>query len=281
MRIGSMDANNVSLQVLSHVPGTLSPDTCAKANDEMAKAIKANPSRLAAFANLPVGSPESCPAELRRCVQQLGFIGALIDNRAGGTYYDGEAYMPLWETAQELDVPLYLHPTFPSKEQTQASYSGNFSDDKALAISAFGWGWHSDVAVHILRLYAAGVFEKYPRVKIIIGHYGEMIPYMLDRVNKVMGHFNMPRSFRQVWDENIWITTSGVWSVDPMAVIVRNTKIDHILYSVDYPFAKNEDGLKFLDELEQSGLVTREQLDCIAYKNAEKLLKVKIHKKFE
>jgi predicted TIM-barrel fold metal-dependent hydrolase len=99
---------------------------------------------------------------------------------------------------------------------------------------------------------------------------------MLDRTNylsKRWGHRD--RVFRAVWDENIWITTSGVWALDPMACILRNTKIGHILYSVDYPFAKNEDGLKWVEELEASGLVNDEQLAKIAYKNAESLLGVR------
>jgi len=224
LRLSSMDGNGVSLQILSHVPGALSPEVCKAANDEAAAAIKAHPTRLAAFANLPVADPEACVAELRRCVRDLGlgFVGALIDNRADATYYDGEAYMRLWEAAQELDVPIYLHPTLPSEEQKLASYTGNFSDEAATCIGAYAWGWHSDVAVHILRLYGAGVFDRFPKLKIIIGHFGEMLPFMLDRVDRVAARWGRKRGFREVYDENIWITTSGVWSLDPMAMIIRN-----------------------------------------------------------
>ena len=106
---------------------------------------------------------------------------------------------------------------------------------------------------------------------------GEMIPFMLHRIIELSVRWGkMERSFKEVYDSNIWITTSGVWSIDPMATILRNTQIDKILFSVDYPFAKNEDGLRFMKDLEESGMVTKEQLEAIAYKNAEKLLKLKI-----
>lgn len=128
-----------------------------------------------------------------------------------------------------------------------------------------------------MRLFAAGVFDKFPKLQIVIGHFGEMLPFMLQRVCDLSirwGKFE--RSFKQVWDENIYITTSGVWSLDPMACILRNTKIERILYSVDYPFAKNEKGLRWMEELQGSGLVGKEDLERIAYKNAEKLLRIKV-----
>jgi predicted TIM-barrel fold metal-dependent hydrolase len=137
-------------------------------------------------------------------------------------------------------------------------------------------GWHSDVGLHILKLFASGLFDEYPRLKIIAGHFGEMLPFMLERIMVLSKRWGeRKRLFKEVYDENIWITTSGVWSVSPMACILRNTKIDHILYSVDYPFAKNEDGVVFMNELKESGLVTDEQFEMIGYRNAETLLGVK------
>jgi predicted TIM-barrel fold metal-dependent hydrolase len=137
------------------------------------------------------------------------------------------------------------------------------------------WGWHSEVGLHVLRLHAAGAFDKFPRVKIILGHFGEMMPFMLHRIRdqeRLSGVRRRP--FLQVWDENIWITTSACWSLDPMRCILANTKIDRIMYSIDYPFTTNEEGLKWFQELEQSGLVNPEQLELIGYRNAERLLGV-------
>lgn len=280
IRLRSMDENNVSIQVISHGPGPMQPAQCRAANDQLAAAVQANPDRFAGFAVLPVSDPDEAAKELTRCVRELGFVGTLIDNRCGNTYYDSAAYEPLWAAAQELDVPIYLHPTWPSGEQLDLLYTGNFARSATLSLSASGWGWHSDVALHILRLFAAGVFDRFPRLKIIAGHMGEMLPFMLDRIVQLSPRWGArERGFGDVYRSNLWITTSGVWSVDPMATILRNTPMDHILYSVDYPFARNENGLKFMRDLEASGLVSAEQLDMIAYRNAERLLGINVTKK--
>ncbi|CAJ2504207.1 Uu.00g116010.m01.CDS01 [Anthostomella pinea] len=281
LRLQSMDQGHVSFQIMSHVPGGMPLEQCRAANDQCAAAIKANPTRFAGFAVLPMADPEHSAQELRRCIKDLGFVGALIDNRNGNTYYDGEEYLLFWEAAEELNVPIYLHPTWPTQVQTDLLYTGNFTTGASASMGASGWGWHSDVALHVLRLFASGVFDKFPRLKIAVGHMGEMLPFMLQRIAQLSVRWGQrTRLFRQVYDENIWITTSGVWSVDPMATILRNTRIEHILYSVDYPFAKNEDGLAFMRELEASGLVTPDQLERIAYKNSEELFGVKATKTF-
>ncbi|EXJ86645.1 hypothetical protein A1O3_03598 [Capronia epimyces CBS 606.96] len=282
LRLQSMDAGQVSFQIVSHAPGALSPTQCRSANDQLAQAVQDQPDRFAGFAVLPVSHPAQCADELTRCVRELKFVGALIDNHAAdGSYFDGDAYLPLFQTAEQLDVPVYLHPTWPTDAATAALYTGNFSPAASRSIGSSALGWHADVATHVLRLFAAGLFDRLPRLKIIVGHMGEMLPFMLDRIAALSPRWG-PRvhSFRHVWDTNIYITTSGNWSVDPMACILRNTKIDHVLYSVDYPFAKNEDGLVFMQNLQQSGLVTPEQLDMIAYKNAETLLNVKASKRW-
>ena len=275
LRLRDMDAGKVSFQVISHGPGNPSTSQCQAANDQLAAAVAKNKSRFAGFAVLPMHEPQMAAEELARCVKEHGFVGALVDNHVGGKYYDGEEYYALFETAQQLDVPIYLHPTWPSEDMT-ARYSGNFTPGASASLGASGFGWHSETALHVLRLYAAGLFDRFPKLKIIIGHMGEMLPFMLDRIYKLSVRWgDQRRKFKQVWDENIWITTSGVWSLDPLACILRNTKMDHILYSVDYPFEKNENGLRWIEELEQSGLVDQEALDGIAYKNAETLLRIK------
>ena len=284
LRLQSMEAGKVSLQVVSHAPGPLSPSQCKAANNQLARAVKSIPDRFAGFAVLPVSDASECGPELIRCVKELGFVGALIDNHSSkGTspiYYDSTAYLPFWQAAQDLDVPIYLHPTWPTDDMLSTLYTGESLPEAASkSISSSGFGWHSDVATHVLRLFASGLFDGLPKLKIIIGHMGEMLPFMLERIYQLSPRWGKrERDFKTVWDENIWITTSGDWSINPMACILRNTKIDHILYSVDYPFAKNEDGLKFMEELEASGLVTTEQLQMIAYRNSENLLRVKHHK---
>lgn len=277
LRLQDMDKNGISFQVVSHGPGpsTLSLGPCRQANDQLSEAVKRNPTRFAGFAVLPMIAPEDAAGELRRCVRELGFVGALTDNHVHGKYYDGEEFWPVFEAAAELDVPIYIHPTYPTDRQ-RAVYRGNYGPGAEKGMGSSSFGWHQDCGVHILKLFAAGLFDKYPKLKIIIGHFGEMLPFMLERVQKLCVRWdNRRRGWRQVWDENIWITTSGVWSLAPLACILRNTKLERILYSVDYPFEKNDNGLKWMQELQQSGLVTPQELEMIAYRNAERLLGVK------
>jgi predicted TIM-barrel fold metal-dependent hydrolase len=277
IRLEHMDKNGVTFQVISHAPGLGSalPEECSSANDQLAAAVSNNKTRFAGFAVLSMAHPDEAAAELRRCIKELGFVGALIDNHIDGKHYDDKKFWPVFEAAQELDVPIYLHPTWPSAD-IAAHHQGNFPSGAGISMGSSGWGWHSDTGLHVLKLFAAGVFDQYPRLKIIVGHFGEMLPFMLERLMILSKRWgDRQRLFKEVYDNNIWITTSGVWSVSPMACILRNTKIDHILYSVDYPFAKNEDGLQFMEDLKSSGLVTDEQFELIGYKNAEALLRVK------
>ncbi|KAF2234603.1 amidohydrolase 2 [Viridothelium virens] len=278
LRIQEMDAANIALQVVSHAPGgcSLGPTENAGANDQLADAIKRHPGRYAGFATLPMGQPTAAAAELERSVKQLGFVGALIDNHVKGKFYDGKDFWPVFEMAEKLDVPIYLHPNFPD-EQLMKHYMGEFPMGAGISMGTSGFGWHSECALHVLRLFAAGVFDAYPKLKIIVGHFGEMLPFMLGRIAQLSVRWGeIKRKFKQVYDENIWITLSGVWSVDPMACILRNTKIERILYSVDYPFADNQWGVEFMKDLQQSGLVSEEQYRKIAFENAEGLLGVKV-----
>lgn len=277
IRLQEMEAGQVSLQIISHAPTPLTAQQSIEANNQLAAAVRKHPHRFAGFAALPVAEPAAAADELLRAVRELHFIGALIDNHtADGRYYDGSEYDILWATASQLDVPIYLHPTWATPLVRKTLYTGNFTPGASGSMSTSGWGWHSDVAVHILRLFAAGVFDRFPKLKIIIGHFGEMIPFMLARINYLSKRWGeRKRLFQQVWDENVWITTSGVWSVDPMACILMNTRVERILYSVDFPFARNEDGEKFMWDLRESGLVSQEQWEMIAYRNAEKLLGVR------
>lgn len=282
-RIKSMDDNGVTLQIVSHAANSIALDlaTCVKVNDELAGAAKTRPGRLAGFATLPMAEPEAAGEEFRRCVNDLKFLGALIDNNCEGRFYDDPFFWPVFTAAQELDVPIYIHPSY--NEQTKPLlHDGNYPEAIAQTLGMYAWGWHSENALHILRLFAAGVFDRFPRLKIIIGHMGEMLPFQLDRIIRItssqwpLAGVKLKRGLRQVWDENIWITTSGMFAVTPMATVVRQCKPDRILYSVDYPFTKNEWGLQFLKDLRLDGLITDEVLEGIAYKNAEKLLGIKL-----
>ncbi|KAJ5216642.1 metal-dependent hydrolase [Penicillium cinerascens] len=272
-RIQDLNEGNVSLQVISHGPGVRSTALCITANDELASAISKNPTRMAGFAMLPMDDPAAAAKELERCVRDLHYVGALVDSHVNGHFYDEKRFWTVFEKAQELNVPVYIHPSFPADDMAE-HYKGDYDDSIALALSAFGWGWHSETALSILKLFASGLFDSFPKVKILIGHMGEMLPFQLERVILTSERWGRRRGLREVWTENVWITTSGMFALPPLACLLQTTSIDHVLYSVDYPFSTNEKGLEFFREVEKSGLIPGKDLEKFAFRNAESLLGV-------
>jgi len=244
-----------------------------------------NTDRFRAFAGLPMAFPELAAAELERCVKELGMVGALIDTRLpNGTWYDGAAYTPFWAKAQELDVPIYLHPRLPSFESITDIGRGTFAPASPQDFSLFlaadlgttAWAWHQEAGLHFLRLYSGGVFKAFPKLKVVFGHMGEIIPFMLERADAMLTPKNPDRlSLIDTYKQNVWITTAGFFSVNPLGTVLRNTAIDRIMYSVDYPFGNSVLGKNFMATLKTSGLVTEKEWNMIAFKNAETLLKIK------
>lgn len=281
-RISDMDSGQVALQVVSSIPTSPPLDICIQTNDQLASAIHGPPydnsnGRLAAFATLPMSSPLEAASELSRCVESLGFLGALIPNHAAdGRTYDTLAHRPFWCRAQDLDVPIYLHPC-PPETSSSSRFSGDLiGPDVATMLSMGGWGWHADVALHFIKLYASGLFDACPRLKLVLGHMGEMLPAMITRIDgRITRLAGRERGLRQVWAENVWITVSGIWDLAPFACAIRSVALDRIMFSVDYPFERNETGRDFMTKVRGSGLVTEEEWEMIAFGNAEKLLRIK------
>ena len=237
-----------------------------------------HPEQLAAFALIPLSHPLKAAEELTRCVSQVGFRGALINNHYRGESLDNPKFWPVFETAEKLDFPIYIHPALPIEHAVNARFTGNYPAAVSRTLAGNGWAWHADTGMAFLRLYLSGLFDAYPKVKVVLGHMGEMLPYQLDRIiqvfSRVAGTAGLKRQLRQVIDENLWITTSGMFSLHPMACLLNVIKRDRLMFSVDYPQSSNELGRKFIDDLEQSGMVTRSELEDIAYKNAARLLKL-------
>ena len=273
LRISDMDKGEITVQVVSSVPAAEPLDICRETNEQLAAAVEQSRGRLRGFASVPMDNPREAAGELERCIRELGFLGALIPNNAHGKYYDTEEYKEFWGRAEALGVPVYLHPT-PPPEATKAIYRGNYPDEVATILSVGGWGWHADTAIHVVKLYASGLFDSFPKLKVVIGHAGEMLPYMITRINARLtrGWGSRKRDLKTVWAENFWITLSGFWDLGPFSCMLRTVAIDRILFSVDYPFEKNESGRDFMTEVRESGLVTEEQWRMIASGNAERLL---------
>lgn len=283
-RLASMNNGKVSIQVISHRPNTLPipPEICTATNNELYDAIQnsPDPTRFAAFAMLPTAYPDAAAKELKRCVETLHFVGSLIDNTTNDKYYDDEFFWPIFEAHQQLDVPVYLHGAPHVLDKTSV-YHGNYPSAVSDFLANFGFGWHSEVALHVLKLFASRLFDKHPRLKLILGHMGEHLPYTLERqhrlIQKTWPVATRPqRHLLQVWHENIYVTTSGMFSMAPMSCLIHMCCADKVLYSVDYPFCSNGEGLRFMSVLRESGMINDEDFSSIAYKNAERLLGLRI-----
>jgi len=279
-RLQSMDESGITMQVLSAAgPGAdlLPPDEAIpfarEYNDRLKKLVDAHPARFAGFAHLPVTSPDAAAAELERAVTGLQFRGALINGTTDGLFLDHESYAPLLQKAEQLDVPLYLHPSFPPPAVREAYYGGlKPAVGSALASAAFGW--HAEVAIHILRLYASGTLDRYPHLQLIIGHMGEMLPFMMYRTEAVLPKSltGVGRTFSEVLRSQVHITTSGLFTVPPLRTAIDTFGTDRILFSVDYPFSDNRQGKAFIDSLP----IAMEDVERIAFRNAARLLKIDI-----
>jgi predicted TIM-barrel fold metal-dependent hydrolase len=289
-RLKVMDDGRVALQVISHRPNSIPvpPDVCSAANDELYEAIKASPApeRFAGFAMLPTLHPEEAAKELDRCVSKLQFVGSLIDNTADGRFYDEEFFWPIFAAHEKLDVPCYLHAIpAPLSETTPEPIASNFKGNFSPIISNFlanhGFNWHNTVSLHLLRLFSSKLFDKHPHLKIILGHMGETLPFLLDRIHGLIQRTwptdaKPRRHLMQVWHENVYITTAGMFTLAPMACLIHMCCADKVLYSVDYPFCSSEDGLRFMLALKESGMINAMDFEAIAYRNAERLLDVKV-----
>jgi predicted TIM-barrel fold metal-dependent hydrolase len=279
-RLSLMDESGISLQILSVVglgANLLSaedgPAFAKKYNDLLAEKIKAYPERFAAFAHLPTTNPAEAATELERTVKQYSFKGALINGLTNDLFLDDEQFAPILAKAQELDVPIYLHPGLPPKAVFDAYYSG-LPNESGTTLSVAGWGWHSETAIHILRLIVSGTFDKYPDLKIIIGHMGEMLPMMMARCDNMFGPGRSginQRSISQTLKDQVYITTSGLFTQPPLKVAIDTFGIDNIMFSVDYPFSPNKKGEDFLKEAELS----EEDIEKLTHGNADRILKLK------
>lgn len=257
-RLALMDESGIAMQVLSNtgpgpdlVPGPEGVAMAAAMNDHLAEACARHPDRFAGFAVLPMASPEACAAELNRAVRTLGFKGALINGTTEGRFLDHPGYDGLLAEAVALDVPIYIHPHLAPEPVREAYFAGGIDPGAARVLEAAGWGWHQETAIHVLRLVLAGTLDRHPRLKLLIGHMGEMLPMMLARADEVFAadidHLQRPVS-RQILDQ-VWITTSGIFTEPPFLAALLTFGIDRILFSVDYPYAPNAKGRAFLDRL--------------------------------
>lgn len=276
-RLADMDAHGISMQVLSclwaqQAPAEVAPDLVRNANNTAAEAVKAHPDRFAAFAALPTAAPEAAARELDRCVSELGFVGTLINGRTENEFLDAPRFDPVLAAANRLRVPLYLHPALPPRAVTDSNYGAGLDPLVTARFQASAWGWHTETAVHFLHMVLAGVFDRYPDLQIILGHWGEMIPFYLDRLEEMLPEqlTKLDRPFGDYFRQNVYVTPSGMFGQAQLQFCVATIGVERILYAVDYPFVSNEGAVGFLDEANLS----TEDKHRIAHLSTEKLLGV-------
>jgi predicted TIM-barrel fold metal-dependent hydrolase len=245
-RIADMDAAGIDIQVLSHtVPGAEAWEpahaapAARTANDDLAKTVAAHPNRFAGFAALPMRDPGAAASELQRAVTELGFRGAMVNGLVEDHFLDDRAFLPVLEKAVELDVPLYLHPSFPPKSVAR-TYFGGIEPVLADHLATAGWGWHAETGLHLLRLVVSGVFDRLPELRVIVGHLGEMIPFALARIDTVLTPVaGLRQSVADYFQTNIFLTTSGYTTFPPLQCALSVIGVDRLIFSVDYPYTDN------------------------------------------
>ncbi len=276
-RLAAMDDQGVDIQVLSVTsPGVQNLDAeravplAAQANDAIAAAVASHPDRFEGFATLPTPDPEAAAAELRRAVTELGLVGAMIHGRTGAANLDNPRHEPIWAAAAELHAPIYVHPHQPVDGVRDAYYSGfDPATDGTLASAAIGW--HYETGMQALRLVLSGAFDRHPDLQLILGHWGEVVLFYLDRIASMSGRFgvSLRRPLPDYFRENISYTGSGDTTHRLLRWTIEMVGVERILMATDYPFIDNSGGATRL-LLEQAELSDTNR-DALAFGNWEKL----------
>jgi 2,3-dihydroxybenzoate decarboxylase len=248
-----MDAAGIDIQVLSH--GSPSTQTLAadvavelsrRVNDRLAAVVAAHPQRFAAFAALPTADPAAAAHELERTVVQHGFKGAMVHGLTNGEFLDGKRFWPIFERAQELDVPLYLHPSVPHPAVVEAYYK-DYAKQFPMVIRP-AWGFTVETATQAIRLVLSGAFAAYPGLKIILGHLGETLPFLLWRIDQALARPGQAAmSFREIFAKHFYVTTSGFFSNPALLCCAMELGVDHILFAVDWPFVANAPATRWIE----------------------------------
>src|SRR3954469_16826770 len=275
LRIKEMDEAGVDLQILSHtapatqrVDAESGPRIAREANDRLKATVDKSNGRFLAFASLPTADPKAAADELERAVTKLGFKGAMVHGPTNGVFFDDRRFWPIFERAQKLDVPIYIHPATPVQAVIDAYYKDYLKDFPQLVNA--GWGYTVETATQGIRLILSGVFDAYPGTKIILGHLGESLPFSAWRIDMALSRGGKPSTFRDTFNSHFWITTSGNFSTPALMCSIMEMGVDRILFSVDYPFVPNLPGTKWLADLPLS----LEDRVKICSGNAKRLLKM-------
>ena len=277
LNVAILSAHTPSVQ---NVPGQDGIDFAYRLNKGLVDGpMAAHPGRFQAFATLPLQSPEAAADELERAVREDGFVGALTNGHITGKYLDHPDFEPVLARAEALGVPIYLHPGYPVDEvfdvyyrTTRPEYTAEFQD---YIFSGSGLGWHQEVLIQTVRMMIYGVFDRFPKLKIIVGHMGEGLPFYYERIVNDLGGATenaLKKPLGQYFQDNFWFTTSAFFQDDLLHLLLKNISVDRLMFATDYPFADMKQGTDWFRAVN----LPREDKEKIAFRNAEKLFGIKV-----
>ncbi len=275
-RLHRMDAMGIDVQVLSlTAPGVQTVITehaveqARNANDFIARSVAMNSARFDGFATLPLSDPTAAVVELGRATQELGLKGAMIFPRVRGRQVDQPEFLPVFQAASRLRVPIYLHPQTPPQPVRDAYYEG--FGDLSYHFATSGVGWHLDAGIQLLRLILAGVFDRCPDLQVIVGHWGEALLFYLERIDRLSSlGTRLERPISDYFRNNVFVTPSGIFSQRYLAWAIDVLGADRVLFAVDDPYIEVPDGQarRFLEEAP----IDQAQREAIAHRNWERLI---------
>lgn len=283
-RINDMDQGGIAMQILSmagpvnctHMDAATGSALAKDINNQLKHKMDAYPHRFRALAELPFHAPSLAIQELRRCVSDLGFIGAMMAGSVGctGKFLDEPEFDELLSVFEELDVPIYLHPGIAPPAVIESYYT--FPDKPLLSatLAGMGWGWHNEVAIHVLRLVLSGTLDRHPRLKVVVGHQGEMLPMMLQRFDTMFDKniFGFKRDVGETLRAQVWLAISGLFSLPATQIAIQTWGVDRILFANDYPFIDAQRVPDFLRAL--GDILAPSDLRKVCQLNAQQLFKI-------
>ncbi|WP_193336949.1 amidohydrolase family protein [Devosia beringensis] len=286
-RIDLMDQAGLNLAILSahtpavqNVPGQAGIDFAYRLNKALVDGpMAAYPKRFQAFATLPLQSPEAAADELERTVREDGFVGLLTNGHIGKKFLDHPDFEPVLARAEALNVPIYLHPGYPTAEvfdvyykTTRPEYTEEYQD---YIFSGSGYGWHQEVLTQCVRMIIYGVFDRFPKLQIIVGHMGEGLPFYYERIVNDLGgatENSLKKPLGQYFQDNFWFTTSAFFQDDLLHLLLQHISVDRLMFATDYPFADMKQGTDWFRAVN----LPREDKEKIAFRNAEKLFGITV-----
>jgi len=273
-RVQAMDNAKLDVQVLSHIsPGAQvlnaadGTHMASKCNDLLARAISKYPDRFAGLASLAPQDPDLAAKELERAVKKLKLKGAVINSHTRGEYLDEKKYWVILEAAESLGVPIYLHPRSPSSDVIKP-----YAIYPVLASAMLGFC--HDVSLHVMRMMIAGVFDRFPKLVIVLGHMGETLPHLQWRMDnhwiRLPFSKNLKKTPSQYLKDNFYVTTSGMFSHIALVNGILSSGADNILFAIDYPLEDMRGGIEFID----TAPICTADKEKICHLNAERVFKL-------